>query len=217
MVAGAYARISDQRPVMVLNVPFIPRIRPPSPGILSGRSYGNRAAAEIRQIAVRIFCVFLAPEEDRLTGQSAGKRSSGLQGRCRKARGSLARYREWLFWHCTRGEFKLHRSSCAVVSAGVVAPVDVVRHCRHRRLSNRYFGRNCEGVREFPGISHGSRCVDYFGAAFIGDTYLNLGIGAVSGVTVRPRCCNCHRISRFGACRTYRIGRGKTRRLAVRR
>lgn len=134
-----------------------------------------------------------------------------------QAIGSLARYHQWLFWHCTRSEFNLHSSSCAVVSAGVVAPVDVVRHCRHRRFSNSYFGRNCEGVREFPGISHWSRCVDDFGAAFIGDTHLNLGIGAVSRVTVRPRCCNCHRISRLGACRSYRIGRGKTRRPTARR
>ena len=125
--------------------------------------------------------------------------------------GGLRRDCECLHRLCTQGALKVHMSFCTVVSAGVIAPVDIVRHCGYRRFSNRYLCRHCERIREFTGISHRSRCVDDFVAAPIGDTHFNPGIAAVPRVTVRWWCCDCHLLSGLGACWTHRIGRRKAR------
>lgn len=124
---------------------------------------------------------------------------------------SLARDCECLDRHCARRALKVHSSFCAVIPAGVVAPVDVVRHCGYQRVSNLRLCRDSEAVRKFPGISHWGGCVDDLGTSCIGNDHLNLGIRAVSGVTVRRRCCDCHCLSGLSACGTHRIGRRKTR------
>jgi len=127
-----------------------------------------------------------------------------------------ARNVEWLHRRCTRYSLKSHRfSSDPIVPAGVVAPVDVVRHGRHGRFSNRHLGGDPKGVSESSGISHRGRGIDNLDTTFIRNDDLNAGVRAVAGVTDGLRRCDCHCLSWLRTSRTDGISGRKTGRLVA--
>lgn len=132
--------------------------------------------------------------------------------------GRSARDIQRLHRRCARYSLKTHSFSLGpIVPAGVVAPVDVVRHGRHGRFSNRHLGGDPKGVSESSGISHRGHGINSLDTTFVRDDDLNECVCAVTGVTDRLRRCDCHYVSWLGTGRTHGISGRKTGRLVAER